>query len=642
MDITKYLLIAAILSVPAFLKAQPLRGKKEPLTTNASFTDHGPASPYSTTRGNVAAVDGNGRNVVLSWLFDVRGGYALLMVDAATGKSEVFPMPFNPGGDCPFSSIFSSKGRFYTLFNGNFVEFDPVRRAFTFHHKTAPQMAMGMTEDDKGRIWAVTYPNSGVICYDPATADFTDYGYVHKENWAQYQRYLAVDDQGWVYFALGNTNSQLIAFNPASRQVNQLLQPGERKRGTAYLYRNKNGKVYGQALADKDGTWYELYNGAAIPIGTGHQPNEKPMITGSQALRHMLFPDGTKITQLDLIEKVLTTEDTRSGKKNTVNFDYPSEGSWVMGVGTSPDRRSLIGGGSFPMRQFNYTVSEDKWSTRAALGQYNALTTSGKNVFFGSYPSGDLIMWDTKKSFKTQSANPKEDNPRVLLKCSPVIHRPHRVLVHSDGKTVILGGTPQYGYTGGGLLFYDIATDKHVLLTDEDVEKDQSTMSLANIAGGKVLGGTTVTPGTGGEQKARLALLYIIDPVSKKVEWKEPLIPGVRSYTDLTTRKDGKVYGIADRRIFFLFDPAIKKIIYQKDMYKDYGYAVGEQSPRVFINGKQDDLYILFEHAITRVDHKTAEIRLVSKTPQAIRAGGSFLNDRLYFICGSHLFSYGL
>lgn len=619
-----------------------LKEQGDPPTDKPAFIDHGPASPYSTTRGTVAAVDGNGRKVMLSWLFDVRGGYALLMVDAATGKSEVFPMPFNPGGDCPFASIFSSKGRFYTLFNGNFAEFDPKKRAFTFHHKTAPQMAMGMTEDDKGRIWAVTYPNSGIVCYDPATATFTDYGYVHKENWAQYQRYLAVDDQGWVYFALGNTNSQLIAFNPVSKKVNQLLQPAERKRGTAYLYRNRNGKVYGQALADKDGTWYEMYNGTVKSIGTGHQPDEQPMIAGSQALRHMSFPDGAKITQLDLIEKVMTTEDTRSGKKNTVHFDYPSEGSWVMGVGTSPDQRSLIGGGSFPMRQFNYTVAEDKWSTRAALGQYNALTTSGQNVFFGSYPSGDLVMWDTKKPFKSQSANPMDNNPRVLLKCSPVIHRPHRVLVRPDGKTVVLGGTPQYGYTGGGLLFYDITTNKHVLLTDADVEKDQSTMSLANIAGSKVLGGTTVTPGTGGEQKASLALLYIIDPVSKKVEWKEPVIPGVRSYTDLTTRKDGKVYGIADRRIFFLFDPATKKIVYQKDMFKDYGYAVGEQSPRVFINGRRDDLYILFEHAITKVDHQSGEIRLVSKTPQAIRAGGSFLKDRLYFICGSHLFSYGL
>ncbi|MGJ7029615.1 Vgb family protein [Niabella hirudinis] len=638
---TGVFLISMAFLMPVFLKAQPQQQKKEQVYANTAFADHGPASAYSTTRGTVAVVDEKGRNVVLSWLFDVRGGYALSLVDAATGKSEVFPMPFNPGGDCPYASVFSSRGKFYTLFNSNFVEFDLGKRAFTFHHKTAPQMAMGMTEDDKGKIWAVTYPNSGVVCFDPATGAFTDYGYLNKENWQQYQRYMATDDQGWVYFALGNTNSQLIAFNPESRQVNKLLQPAERKRGTAYLYPDKNGKVYGQALADTNGAWYEMYEGRIKPIGTGHRPNEKPIITGSQALRHLSFPDGSKVTSLNLIDKVLITEDAH-GKKNTVNFDYPSEGSWVMGVGTSPDQQSLIGGSSFPMRQFNYTAAADKWSTRPAFGQYNALTTSGSYVFFGSYPGGVLVMWDTKKPFKEGSAMAKDNNPRVLFKCTPVIHRPHRVLVHPDGKTVILGGTPEYGYTGGGLLFYDITTNKHVLLTDNDIEKDQSTMSLTNIAGGKVLGGTTVSPGTGGEQKARLALLYIIDPVSKKLMWKEPVIAGAKSYTDLTTRKDGKVYGIADRSIFFLFDPQTKKVIFQKDVRKLYGNTVGEQSPRVFINGEGDDLYILFENAITKVDPQTSEIRLLSKTPQAIRAGGCFLKNQIYFISGSHLFSYTL
>jgi hypothetical protein len=37
------------------------------------------------------------------------------------------------------------------------VEFDPVKGAFTFLHDTKPQMAMGMTEDDNGVLWSVTY-----------------------------------------------------------------------------------------------------------------------------------------------------------------------------------------------------------------------------------------------------------------------------------------------------------------------------------------------------------------------------------------------------------------------------------------------------------------------------------------------------
>ena len=75
------------------------------------FRHHGIATPISNHRGTVATVDGKGQPVVLSWLFDHRGGYALLLLDAETGKSEEFPMPFPPGGDCPYASILSSKNR---------------------------------------------------------------------------------------------------------------------------------------------------------------------------------------------------------------------------------------------------------------------------------------------------------------------------------------------------------------------------------------------------------------------------------------------------------------------------------------------------------------------------------------------------
>ncbi len=177
------------------------------------FFDHGVTAPVSNHRGVVATVDGNGRNVVLVWLFDHRGGYGLQMIDAETGRSEHFPMPFPPG-DAVYSSILSSKNKFYTLFKGNFVEFDPVRRAFTYNKESMPQMAMSMTEDDNGIIWAVTYPNSGMVSFNPLTREFRDYGYLYKQNWRQYPRSLVKDDAGWLYFGIGNTASQIIAFNP--------------------------------------------------------------------------------------------------------------------------------------------------------------------------------------------------------------------------------------------------------------------------------------------------------------------------------------------------------------------------------------------------------------------------------------------
>jgi hypothetical protein len=94
----------------------------------------------------VATADGHGRDVMLVWLYDHCGGYALLVIDAETGASEQFATPYPWRGDGPFASLLSREGEYYTHFGSHFSEFDPAKRAFTFVGKTGPQMAMSLTE----------------------------------------------------------------------------------------------------------------------------------------------------------------------------------------------------------------------------------------------------------------------------------------------------------------------------------------------------------------------------------------------------------------------------------------------------------------------------------------------------------------
>lgn len=592
------------------------------------FKDHGVASPISNHRGTVATVDGNGRNVVLIWLFDHTGGYALLMVDAETGKSEQFTMPFSPDGDTPYSSILSTDNKFYTLFNGNFVEFDPVKRAFTFHHAVKRQMAMGMTEDDNGVIWAVTYPNSGVVSFNPKTHEIKDYGYVYKQNWLQYPRYVATDKAGWVYFGLGNTASQVIAFNPASGEAKPLFNETERKRGIAFVYRDKDEKVYGQILQNKNEAWYEFNKGVRRPV-TNHQSNPAPIITGSQGLFHTQFPDGKKIKVCDLTEHKLVVEDPATGTSKEVSFEYTSDGAIVMGAAASPDGK-IVGGTAFPMRYFSYDPKKDTWENLYAPGQFNAMTRQGDSLFFAVYPRGSLQRWDANKATR-------------LIECTPDIHRPHRLLAYSDGKTLIMAGTPEYGYTGGGLLFWDRQKNAGTLVNDSNIVLDQSTMSLVSLPGGKILGGTTTMPGTGGAKKATEAVLYIMDIHSKKITWKKALLPGVQNYTDMCMNPDGLVYGIADRKTFFVFDTKKKRLIYQRDLVPEFGITTAEQCPRVFVYGPGNNkIYILFRKGIAVVAPHTYQINLLATSPVPIDGGGDYLDGRIYFVGGSHIFSYEL
>lgn len=606
------------------------------------FFDHGVASPISNHRGVVSTVDGNGRNVVLVWLFDHRGGYALLMIDAETGKSQEFPITFDPKQDTPYASVLSRNNKFYTLFRDHFVEFDPAKRAFTFTGETMPQMALAMTEDDEGKIWSVTYPNSGLVSFNPKTKELKDYKSVNKENWRQYHRTIVSDDAGWIYFGLGNASSQLFSFDPKTETVKTILPQSARKLGMALVYRDANGKVYGHA-PQTNNEWYELYKGESRKVGNyTHQPMKKPVITGSQGLFYRDFPDGTKLKVLDLVNRKLITENPDTRKTTEVSFDYSSDGAIVMGVGTAPDG-TIVGGTAFPMRFFNYDLKKDKWVNREALGQFNALVNQGNRVFFGVYSGGHLIEWNPYKPWVNTQKENKNSNPLFLTTVSPTIIRPFRIVAHPDGKTVILGGTPQYGATGGGLLFWDDKAKTQVLLTDTNVVLDQTSMSLVPLANGKLLGGTTTTPGTGGEKKAKEAVLYLMDMNTKKIEWQKAIFPGVQEYSEMVLMPGGLVYGITDKDRFFVFDPVKKSVIHEENLMNSFGRTTAEQSPRIFVKGPKGEMYILFANgSIVQVNPKTYKMTLIAKSPGPIKAGGDYSNGRIFFVSGSHLYSYKL
>ena len=602
------------------------------------FLHHGVATPVSMHRGTVATVDGQGRNIVLVWLFDHRGGYALLLIDAETGKSQEFPMPFPPGGDSPYSSILSSKNKFYTHFNSHFVEFDPARRAFTFHRQTAPQMAMGMTEDDRGVIWSVTYPQSGVVSFDPKTREFKDYGHVHKENWQQYQRYVAADDAGWIYFGLGNTASHIIGFDPRTGKAKPMIPESERGRGTAEVHRDMNGKVYGCPLVGQD-NWYEFHNGQARRIGKRPEIRKKPIITSSQGLFHTAFPDGKRLKTCDLVERTLTVVNPISRETRQVRFDYHSEGAHIMGLVVAPDD-TICGGTAFPMRFFSYDPAKDKWINRACYIQWNTVARQGDRFFVGGYTHGFLLEWDPARPWVPTEKGNKASNPLFLTECHPTINRPHELLAHPDGNTLVLAGTPDYGYTGGGLMFWDRKTKTRILLEHTDILPDQATMSLAALPNGKLLGGTTTSPGTGGERKAKQAELYIMDMSTRKLEWHEAVFQGVQDYSDLCPGPDGLIYGVADRARFFVFDPAKRKVIHEQDTRTKFGLTNSQQGPRIFVTDRQGGIYMLFVKGIGRVEPSTFEIKLLAESPVPVGPGGDYHKGRIYFASGSHLYSY--
>jgi hypothetical protein len=604
------------------------------------FRDHGVAVPISNQRGAAAAVDGQGRNVLLVLLMDHRGGYSLLMLDVQTGKAEQFPVPFPPPGesvDSPYASILSSGNKFYTHFKNHLLEFDPVRRAFTFSGETTPWFAMSMTEDDAGRIWTVTYPQCGVLSFNPKTRELKDYGEVHKQTWPQYPSFVAADDTGWVYFGLGHTASQIVALDPASGKAATILTEAERKKGMAYVYRDLDGKVYGQALRGEAEEWIELYKGAARKIGQRDARQPKTYSLGTRA-SDSVFPDGTKVN-CDLVRRRLTVEDPGTGAKKEFTFDYESDGAIVMGEAAAPDG-TICGGTAFPMHFYSYDPATGAIANRPAFGQWNIVMPEGDRFFVGTYGGGHLLEWDPSKPWVDTDPKNPASNPAYLGTAEPEIHRPSKLLAAADGRLIVMSGTPAYGSTGGGLYIWDKERRAGTVLCDDDIIPDLSTLSMINLPGGRMLAGTTTSPGTGGEKKAAEAVLYVMDLAARRLEWREALLPGVQDYTDLIAGPKGLVYGIADRKIFFVFDLAKHTIVAKQDVEAELGRAAHHQGPRVFVPGPKGAVYALFAKGIARVDAKTNSLKVIAKSPVQIDTGGDYFKGRIYFSSGSHLLSY--
>jgi hypothetical protein len=164
---------------------------------------------------------------------------------------------------------------------------------------------------------------------------------------------------------------------------------------------------------------------------------------------------------------------------------------------------------------------------------------------------------------------------------------------------------------------------------------------MGALPGNVLLGGTTITAGTGGEKKAREPELYLMDVATKKVLWHQAVIRGYQEYSDLCLGSQGFVYGIVNLHHFFVFDPVNRKLISQEDVAPKFGLTVWQQGLRVLIPGPNQNVYVLFKKGIARIDPKSHAMIWLADSPVPITAGGVYLNGHLYFAgSDSHIYSY--
>ena len=591
----------------------------------AGFVDHGIPTPVAQTRGVVSTVDQSGQDVILTWLQDWRGGYAILMVNAETGASQQFDVPFKPDGDEPSAIYLSSKNRLYTLFNSQFVEFDVASKRFTFHGKVNGKTAMSLTEDKDGRIWAATYPNNQLVSFNPQNSSLQNHGQLAKESWTQYPRSIAVDAHGWVYVGSGLAASQIYAYNIQSHATQALLSSSQRVSGTAVVTQSQSNVVYARNGRQQ----FMLTNGKASGLSAGAQVAESNLKGGAQNLVDREFPSGRRLVSVDMHDRTLVTRDA-SGQQKTVKFNYTTQGAALTFVCATGDNK-VCGGTRFPMHTFYYNAGDNKFDSKQLPRQPNVMAALGSRLYVAAYPDGKLFQ---------ESENGKNEFSEVL-NAYPSINRPHAMLIMGGGSQIALAGTPEYGTTGGGVMFWNRSSGQKSRIDHWHLVPNHSVQAMVELSNGMLLGGTTVAPGTGGVTKATdSSELFLMDANTHEVRWRGAPVPGAKTITDLMVGTDGLVYGLADSVDLFVFNPNNRQVVSVNRFSKDLGPSVYAQGTRAFVKGADGSIYVLLYNGIGKVDTKAHTVSRVVSSPVRITVGGAAANGRIYFGSNNHLYSW--
>jgi hypothetical protein len=602
------------------------------------FMDHGVASPVGTSAwgGTVATADARGRRLVFIKLWSGGSTSSYLFIDAETGKTE----QISPGlpGLGAYLVFLSPQNKIYDTMGDWFLEIDIPTRQIRRIGQIPSGMALSFIMDDDGVIYAGIYPSATLVSYDPGTQKYTNHGQLNKEDWPQYLRPLALDDQGWIYGGIAIKAGQVVGYNLVTGETRAYVPEADRGNGAGEVYRGKDGKVYAKAPG---WSWHALSGGEAIPIETPAERAPAPPVD--------TFPDGSRFTDVDVHNRAMSILDKGAAEPRKVAFDYESVGPNIFSMVAGPDEK-IYGATGLPLRIWRFDPDRGEmkdWGLGRHGGHANQFVRQGERLYGAVYSSGSLIELDP--SLPVHDAPIQETtNPRQLhgykygFEGNPdMFGRPHALLAHPDGAHVVMGGNPARARVGGGLLIYNVKTGEELALKPEHLVPDQGVHAMAALPDGDLIIGSTTEAATGGSSTATAAMLYRLDWESKEVTGRWTLEPPTPAFHDLVAASDGMIYGLAEPDRLFVFDPA-KGAFVHDGVLSGYGPLTGSQAPRTMAIGPDGGIYALFRQAIVRIEPGTFAHREITRPGREITAGIVIHKNRLYFACGSHLFSYAL
>ncbi|KWX69708.1 hypothetical protein [Paenibacillus jilunlii] len=437
-----------------------------------------------------------------------------------------------------------------------------------------------LAADDEGNIYGGCYPGGKVFQYNPATAQFRDYGVMVEGE--QYARSMEAW-KGKLYVGVGTRCPHIVELDTVTGVRTEISLPEECS--TEQLVYDLN-IVHGKMLVritpcsrlyiydlelrrwekciehvsglsvsapDSQGNMYfikddilQRYALAAGILTPASLAMPEPAGDYGWLEGHPLNPHGRCLAGVHR-DGTCWIYDPENDRHTVMDFMLQGQPVHLQSLAWGPEGKLYIGG-YFAGGLASYDPAASELTSRRGIGQIEGMMEAHGIMYLGVYPKANIFAYDPNLEWNPGS-NPKlafslqeEDQDRAFAWTRA-------------GEGLAIGTVPSYGRNGGALtLFHPVTGTREVF---RGLLPQQSIVSLAAgeellFAGGSVWGGLGIAP----ERKEASLMIWEVN--SRRKVWEGVPVPGEKAISALALDDEGKVWGLTAGRLF-LFNPVTLK-----------------------------------------------------------------------------------
>lgn len=545
-------------------------------------------------------------------------GLDFVSTDLKSGESHVAINP-NVSETAAWGMVTGPDRKIYlgTQPNAHLFQYDPKnsRLLDLGRPSSTEQYIWALTVGSDKLIYGVTYPNCKLVRFNPKSSKMEDLGRMDSSQ--QYGRHIAASSDGFIYIGIGSESADIVAYHIESGRHKLIVPKKAKSAGFGDVFVGVDGLVYG-SIGKLD---FQLSGWDAIPMLHAKKPARKST---------MYVSDGNLVKVDNNNHLAVSSPSGKILKSQPIK--YKGKELDVFRLALGPDG-SLYGSTVLPCNLIKLEVAGGKITDLGVLGRgelYSLLSYKDKLLMAGYSTIAPLMMYSPVGSPDANSL-PMSKIQQINFADQNLGWRPKAMVLGPDDN-IYVGALPGYGLLGGTLTQWKPSTG--TVMNFSNVIDEESIVSLA-VVNGLIVGGTTIQGGSGSKSSKSEAKLFLWNPKTQKKVFEVVPVPGHKTINNLIAAPNGKVFGIADGRMLFSFDPLNKRIETRPIPVLNYLYnSVGI--------GPDNMIWGIASKGIFTINTDTLKVKLEAQSPAPITGGFAMGNGNIYYASGATVYRYTL